>query len=1142
MDLFYKELSGSESFGKVVRQLGGKINSHIGIQGPSDSQKAHYIYALLEKLNKKCVFVSPNEFAAKKMYEDFGSLTGGHVIYLPAQEYLLYNIEAKSHEIQHKRLEILTQLQTKDFEILVISAEVLAQRLPDHTKINTGCISITINDSLDTAGLINKLTEIGYERYDIVQGRGQFSVRGGIIDIYPVNMPEPVRIDLFGDDIDSIRLFDVSSQRSTEEIESVEITPAREIYFSKHEKQKLIEELKSLNLKAASDDIERLENYDYFPGIDKFTPLFLKNYDTVLDYVTDDCVVVMDESSRIWENLETIESDFAERCKNMLEKNLIIPELTELYSAYGKFYSQLKNKNTIFLKTLGNFKEEKIAKSKIITMPARIISGFGKNVQLLIEQINQWKNSGYKVAIVVGNEGRKERFTELLSDAGLDPTSIVFVIGNLHSSFEYPDLKLTVISDNELFVSNVKKGGRKTNRQKGKAINSFTDLSPGDFVVHDIHGIGQYMGLEQVTVAGVVRDYIKVKYSDSGFLYVPTNQMDIVQKYIGSQGHAPRLSQLGGSDWNRAKKRVKESLRELAAELVALYAKRQASRGFAFTQDTIWQTEFEEAFPFEETEDQLKCIEEIKRDMEAIKPMERLLCGDVGYGKTEVALRAVFKAVLDGKQVAFLVPTTVLAQQHYNNFCERFKNFPVNVDFICRFRTPSEQKAIMKNLKRGEIDVLIGTHSLLNKGLEFKDLGLLVVDEEQRFGVGHKEKIKTMKPNVDILTLSATPIPRTLHMSMVQIRDISIIEDPPEERHPVQTYVMEYDPKMIREAIYRELGRSGQVFYLYNKVRTINVKAAELADMVPEARIGVAHGQMSEKELEHIMMEFLNGEYDVLVCTTIIESGLDMANVNTIIIEEGDHLGLAQLYQLRGRVGRSSKVAYAYITYKKDKVLTEFSEKRLQTIREFTEFGSGFKIAMRDLEIRGAGNLLGTQQHGQMESVGYDMYVKLLDRAVKEIGGIDSDIIDEEVTIEVAVSAYIDTNYISGEEERLEMYKKISLINSEEDVLDVKDEFIDRYGNLPKEAENLISVAWIKSLAKRAGFSSITESNDLIIFKFMKNSSFDPEKIADVMDRFNRRIVFNAGTDPYIAYKKIGGKAASSNDILKKIEEIILCF
>ena len=946
MELFQQNLRQSEIFGKVTKLLCSEKPVKIGVEGPSESQKAHYTYALLQECGiQKAVYVAPNEVQARRMYEDFQSLTDQKALYLPAQEYFLYDVEAKSHELQHRRLGVLRKMLYEDFCILVVSAEVIGQRLPIAEQFRQGCFSVELGQTIKPELLVEQLMAIGYERSDTVQGRGQFAVRGGIFDIFPVHMANPVRMEFWGDEIDSLRMFDAASQRSVEELTEIELSPAREVFFTEERKQEIIHTLKSLYQGGGviANDISRFETDGYFPGIDRYIPLILQEYSTVLDYFPAQ-LVILDEATAIAENLEIKQRDFSESCKNMLEKQLILPQLTTLYSGHDLFFKQMEALKLLYLKTIGNFKEEGIAKNHCFSIAARIISGFGENLKVLVTQIKVWKKEGYAVAIVVGNHGRQIRMAELLEEQGISAASIQMVIGSLHKSFEYTREKCIVISDNELFTTGVKKGTKKGKRAKGKAIQSFTDLTPGDFIVHDAHGIGKYIGLEQVTVSGITRDYIKIQYSDSGFLFVPTNQMDLVQKYIGAEGHAPKLSKLGSGDWTRTKKRVKESLKELAAELVALYAKRRASKGFAFSPDTIWQTEFEEAFPFVETEDQLQCVEEIKRDMEADRPMERLLCGDVGYGKTEVAMRAIFKAVMDSKQVAVLVPTTVLAQQHYKNFKQRFGEFPVKVDYICRFRTPAEQREIAKKVKRGEIDVLIGTHRLLQKDIEFKDLGLLVVDEEQRFGVAHKEKIKTLKPNVDILTLSATPIPRTLHMSMVQIRDISLIEEPPEERHPVQTYVMEHDPQIIREAIYRELGRKGQVFYLYNKVRTIDVKAMELQQMVPEARIAVAHGQMTEQGLEQVMMDFLAGDYDILVCTTIIESGIDMANVNTIIMEDGDHLGLAQLYQLRGRVGRSNKLAYAYITYRKDKVLTEFSEKRLQTIREFTEFGSGFKI------------------------------------------------------------------------------------------------------------------------------------------------------------------------------------------------------
>jgi len=653
----------------------------------------------------------------------------------------------------------------------------------------------------------------------------------------------------------------------------------------------------------------------------------------------------------------------------------------------------------------------------------------------------------------------------------------------------------------------------------------------GDYVVHQTHGIGQYVGLEMLTVEGVKKDYLKIRYQDGAFLYIPTNQMDLVQKYIGTEGKQPKINKLGGSDWLRTRTRVKESLRKLAEELIKLYAQRAALKGFQYSKDTVWQKQFEEQFPYEETEDQLRCIEEIKRDMESGKVMDRLLCGDVGFGKTEVALRAVFKAVMDGRQVAWLVPTTVLAQQHYSNFLERMKDFPVTVEMLSRFRSRAEQRRILRDVKSGNVDVLVGTHRLLQKDIQFRDLGLLVIDEEQRFGVSHKERLKNLSPEIDVLTLTATPIPRTLHMSLTGIRDISVIEDPPEERYPVQTYVMEYNRDVIRDAITRELARQGQVFYLYNRVRTIEAKAAEVQAMVPDARVGVAHGQMDEAQLEDIMISFLKGELDILVCTTIIESGLDMPNVNTIIVEDADRMGLAQLYQLRGRVGRSNRLAYAYITYRKDRVISEVAEKRLQAIKEFTELGSGFRIAMRDMEIRGAGNLLGPEQHGHMEAVGYEMYCRLLEEAVRELRGEPARKEDMEVTIDINIDAYIDDSYIGNESRKIEMYRKIAAINDNNDVIDIEDELIDRYGDIPGPVRNLIKVAYIKALARSLGISAVTEKKDSVIFTFADSKKIDFRAIAKTAEKYRRQLLFSAGASPHLVYKKpqVSGEKLADN-------------
>ncbi|HEY8500490.1 MAG TPA: transcription-repair coupling factor, partial [Clostridia bacterium] len=761
--------------------------------------------------------------------------------------------------------------------------------------------------------------------------------------------------------------------------------------------------------------------------------------------------------------------------------------------------------------------------------------------------IKTWINSGYQVTLLASTENRKSGLKKVLSEEDINvysdepPGNIPCVIvrqGQLEEGFIYPQIKWAVVSESDIVPAKRKKID--TQFEGARKIKAFTDLKIGDYVVHQMHGIGLYTGVEALTVEGVKREYLKVEYRDGGFLYIPVTQMELIQKYIGTEGKKPKLNKLGGTEWIKEKKKVKESLKVLAAGLIKLQAEREMKKGFSFSPDTVWQKQFEELFPYNETKDQLRCVEEIKRDMESDIIMDRLLCGDVGYGKTEVALRAVFKAAMDGKQSAFLVPTTVLASQHFDNFKKRFASFPITVEMLSRFRTATEQKKIIRGLKSGLIDVVVGTHKLFNKEIRFKDLGLLVIDEEQRFGVEQKEKIKSMYPSVDILTLSATPIPRTLHMSLTGLRDISTIEEPPEQRYPVQTYILEYRDDVVEDAIKREIARDGQVFYLYNRVKGIQSKAVRLQELIPEAKVGYAHGQMSERQLEKVILSFLNREFDVLVCTTIIENGIDMPNVNTIIVEDADRLGLAQLYQLRGRVGRSNRLAYAYLTYRRDKALNEIAEKRLKAIREFTEFGSGFKIAMRDLQIRGAGNLLGPEQHGHMEAVGYDTYVKLLDEAVKELKGQIH--IDEakEVFVEFKLDAYLEKTYIADEKARLDMYKTIAALETEEEAIDVRDELIDRYGDIPEAASNLIDIALVKNMAGKCGFDAIKQKEDMVVLYFSDKNSLPLALLNELISKEKGKLMFSAGKNLYLSYRTKGQSCREAlNNIKIMLQDIL---
>ncbi len=1140
-----KPLLGLSEYNDLLNSL-RSYSTPINLNGLADSQKVHVVYSVCRHLESRGIFITYNEMQARKAHEDFSFFLGEDAVFFPSREIMLHDIEAKSYDDVFERIKALSRIVNKEYKIVVTSVEAIIQKLISRDLFQNNILMLEQGVRIDLSDFTQKMISMGYERVGTVEGKGQFSIRGGIIDVFSVDSDYAVRMELFDDEIDSIRRFDIVTQRSIDRLASTCILPAREVTYSPKKRQEIIgkikkdldEQLKRLSKKDAGlrkhlkerieSDIEKLDSSYYFPGIDRILPYIIDQPGDIMDYAHD-ALVFVDEPSRMQQRIENVLMEFQESCKTLLEKGNILPSVLEMHYDYADIEKKLDACTTVYLQTIPT-ERSGYEKCKRYSFSAKQITSYHGKMDLLVKDILQWKQAGSRIIVLSGTRGKGERLLETLETSGvhafyseepdidLIPGQVMVTRGSLNKGFEYPSIGLVVVSDKEIFGQDRKL--RKPRRHKdGDRIRTFTDLKIGDYVVHQTHGIGQYVGIEKLVVENVKKDYLKIRYQDGDFLYIPTNQLDLIQKYIGTEGKTPRLSRLGGTDWARTKKKVKESLRKLAEDLVKLYAQRQSVKGYAFSKDTVWQKQFEEMFPYEETEDQLKCIEEIKRDMESDKVMDRLLCGDVGYGKTEVAIRAVFKAVMDGKQVAFLVPTTILAQQHYTNFRERMKDFPITVDVLSRFRSPSEQKRIIKDLKSGKIDVLIGTHRMLQKDVEFKNLGLLVIDEEQRFGVAHKERLKTLKTNVDVLTLTATPIPRTLHMSLVGIRDISIIEDPPEERYPVQTYVMEYNPDVIRDAIIRELGRKGQVFYLFNRVRSIHLKASQIQKMIPEARIAVAHGQMEESELENVMLDFINGDYDILVCTTIIESGLDMPNVNTIIVEDADRLGLAQLYQLRGRVGRSNRQAYAYITYKKDKVLQETAEKRLQAIKEFTEFGSGFKIAMRDLEIRGAGNLLGPEQHGHMDSVGYEMYCRLLEEAIKEVKGEVTSEYDNEISIDIKVDAYIDDDYIEDEEQKIEMYKRIASIRDENDVLDVQDELIDRYGDIPGPVSNLISIAYIKALARDAGFSSVSQKGGSVILQCRNEKSLNLEVISRLSSKYKGQILFNAGASPYLVYK-----------------------
>lgn len=1129
--------------------------------GVIDVEKTHLLFSIKEHCQRPLLILTYSELRAREILEDI-SFFHKNPIYYPAKDILFYSADVHSMEMNRQRFIAMERLLSGERPIIVASTEALLDRFPKKEIFTKFILTLKVGDVLDMNQLIRQLVCLGYERTELVESAGQFALRGGILDIYSLTSDEAVRIELWDDEIDSIRSMDAASQRSVDKLDEARIFPMRELVyeecvadlaankigkeFSKclqnMEKKGLADESERLK-ENIGEDAERLRIEKNLPNIGSYIPYFYEDTVSLLDYIPEDTLLCFDEPERIREHMATVMEEYGESMKGRIAQGYLLPGQAKLLFDYTDVLRQAERFGRILLAGLNQRTLGFDPKFKV-DFAVRSTPSFSKRVDLFCEELQYLKKREYRTLILGGTGSRAQRMAKELSDLGIPavymenldapiPKGAVWVAkGSLSKGFTYEYINLAVFSDSELFGGGEKKR-KKKKKKNGTAIESFTDLKIGDFVVHDNHGIGVFCGLEKISVEGVQKDYMKISYRDGGNLFVPVNQMDMVQKYIGSGGAAPRLNKLGGQDWVKAKAKTRAAIKILAEDLVALYAKRAAAKGHSYCLDTVWQREFEESFPYQETEDQLNAIEDVKHDMESGKVMDRLICGDVGYGKTEVAIRAAFKAVQDGKQVAFLVPTTILAQQHYNTFVQRMAGYPVSIELLSRFRTAKQQKESLKNLERGYADIVIGTHRILSKDVVFKDLGLIIVDEEQRFGVSHKEKLKRLRENVDVLTLSATPIPRTLHMSLSGIRDMSLLEEPPQERHPIQTYVMENNPEFVREAIHREVARGGQVYYLYNRVDSISEEAFRLQKMIPEANITFAHGQMSERELEGIMEDFISGETDVLVCTTIIETGMDISNANTIIIQDADRMGLSQLYQLRGRVGRSNRIAYAYLLYRRDKMLREVAEKRLQTIREFTEFGSGFKIAMRDLEIRGAGNLLGAEQHGHMESVGYDMYCRLLEEEVQSLKGETPKEELVETTVDINISAYIPDFYIKNQEQRMELYKKIANVRTQEEYFDIQEEMEDRYGDLPKSVQTLLEIVLLKAEARCLGVSSIVQKRGNVVIEFRPDAKTDPTVLTKKISEGRGKYLFTAGASPYLTLKLQKEKENKALDEIK---------
>ena len=1150
---FTAPLSGLNDYNLIKAELNGSsVQSSIQVTGAADSGMAHFSAALGSNYKYK-VIVTFSDVRAREIYDDMKSFDP-NTFYYPPKDFIFFSADAYGNLIIQQRLDAVSHLISGEEFTLITTIDGLMDRLVPLDLIRKNCIHLSYDDTIDVEELKTALVNSGFERTEQVETAGQFAVRGGIIDIFPMTGDVPYRIELWDDVIDSIRSFDALSQRTIENIDDIVIYPASEYILSQKEIARGIEKIheeaalrektlrESFHTEEAhrlsvciNEFTERLSISRTGVFLDSFMTYFYPETMTLPDYFpAEETIFFIDEPGRIEERANTVETEFRESMINRIEGGYMLSGQTGVFCDTAEALARLASVRTVLFTTLEQkLKHFKPKNNYYISM--RNINPYNNSFELLVHDLQRYKKEGWCVLILCGSRSKAARLADtLFHDYELNafvcedpdhtpvPGEILLTSENIHRGFEYPLLRFALISESDVFGSKKKKKKKKSN-YSGEKINTFSDLKPGDYVIHENHGLGIYRGIEKIVVDKLSRDYIKIEYGDGGNLYVPATQLDLIQKHSGNSmdGESPKLklNKLGSSEWSKTKSKVRRAVRDIAVDLVKLYAERQAKSGFQFSPDTIWQTEFEEQFPYTETDDQMTAIEDTKKDMESKKIMDRLICGDVGYGKTEVAIRAAFKAIQDGKQVAFLVPTTILAQQHYNTFTQRMKDFPVTVELMSRFRTPAQQKQAIAGLKSGHVDIVIGTHRLLSKDIIFKDLGLLIIDEEQRFGVGHKEKIKQLKSNVDVLSLSATPIPRTLHMSLIGIRDMSVLEEPPVDRLPIQTYVMEFNEEMIREAINRELARNGQVYYVYNRVNNIEEITNEIQKLVPDAVVRYAHGQMSERKLEQIMYEFINGEIDVLVSTTIIETGLDISNVNTMIIHDADKLGLSQLYQLRGRVGRSNRTSNAFLMYKRHKTLKEIAEKRLGAIREFTDLGSGFKIAMRDLEIRGAGNILGAEQHGHMDAVGYDLYCKMLNEAVLLLKGEKTEDDTYETTIDVKMDAYIPPKYIGNEIQKLAIYKRIASIENLEEYQDMQDELTDRFGDIPSVVDNLLKVALIKSSAHAAGMTEISGDKNTLVFHMHPHAHINTDKIPELINKYRGDLKFSTGNDPLFTYK-----------------------
>ncbi|MDD7464002.1 MAG: transcription-repair coupling factor [Anaerococcus sp.] len=1165
MNSISREIAKLPQIKEIVKSY--KELSPIHMYGLSDSSKSHIALTLFEEIDKTSLLVCENERIAKKYVYEINSISTDKALFLPSLDINFYNIKSLEKDNEIARLNVLNKLMSKEKFILVTTIEALGNKLTSTKDFTANLISLDLDSEIDTQDFKEKLSILNYSQNKLVESKCQFSIRGSIIDVWPLSYDNPIRIELFDTEIDSIRIFDKDTQRSIGKLDELVISPASELLYGKDDYEEVIsnidKDIKKFSKKKSnnSNDIKLIDKYKqilafleerfYIANQDLINAYRTSNYSTIFDYLPDDAFIIYDDFSRCLEEFKEIENKFDADLAYQMDKGEVFASFKNLKVNPSDLYKQSLDFPILDVSSL-------LKRAKLLT-PKRILElktmeaeSFNKNINSFIDSIKYLKTLKSKIAILAGDEEKKDNIAKILDNNGDLAYSLDFAKNfkdnlislseaDLNQGYTIPEINLYVFTHKEIFGRDkVRKKKKRKKSPSSSDIINYSDLEAGDYVVHENNGIGIYKGIEKIEVNSIVKDYVVIEYRGSDKLFVPIDQMSLVNKYIGNRGEKPKISTLGGTQWTKAKIRAKKAVEEIAEDLLDLYAKRSKVKGHAFAKDTPWQREFEDSFPYEETISQLRSIEEIKEDMEDTKPMDRLLCGDVGYGKTEVALRAAFKAINDGFQVAFLVPTTILARQHYETIKERFKDFPVTSAMLSRFSTGKEENEAIEGLKSGKVDIVVGTHRLLSKDIKFNNLGLLIIDEEQRFGVKHKEMLKTLKENIDVLTLSATPIPRTLQMSLTGIRDMSTLDEPPEERIPVNTYVIEYNEAIIKQAIEKELARDGQVYFVYNRVKDIDFIYNQLSDLVPDATIAIAHGQMTSRQLENIMEDFIDGEIDILLSTTIIETGMDIQNVNTIIVYDADMMGLSQLYQLKGRIGRSSRSSYAYFTYRRGKTLTEIGEKRLKSIKDFSDFGSGYKIAMRDLELRGAGNILGESQSGHVESVGYDLYVKFLQEAIEEATdkSTSKPVKEADVYIDLKVDAYIPAYYIEDPSQKIEIYNRISKIKDLEDYDILVEDLIDRYGDIPLMVDNIMYISLIKSMASKLGIYEIREKKDIVYLYYEDRDKYSFEELSRINENFIGDLSLDLSNKPAFKINYGKNKLLDCYELLKTINEI----